>query len=323
MPNHIDRYQPSGFFRPATIALCVVGAVGGFLVAWLYQLAVRWIPIIYLNLLVCLGFGFLLGMIGVKAVKIGHCRSRLLATVLAAVLACGGVAGSWYWEYQNFRSLVIAEIQKEHPEAAREAIVLAVDTDVNFRAFVKLKAEHGWKVSSHGSEGSDFTGAPVYVVWGIEALMILGLALVMTFRAAGEPYCERCNEWGTKRAFAVPGVRAAVVQPLLAAGDLAAVIALQPIDEVEPVAVGDKKASLAKRSAAIILTVTLCPRCDQSAYLTVAEKQVTVPKRGKAKEKSTTLLAGATLNTTLRGQFLARLEPPAPVNTAETSTSSA
>src|SRR5437588_11227556 len=111
-------YRTSGRFNPLTIALFAGAMVAGAGAAWLYQALMTWIPYIYVNLVLCAGFGVGLGVAGAFAVRRGHCRNRILALVLALPLALGAVGASYYWAYQS----TLSTIAEKNPGATIEAV---------------------------------------------------------------------------------------------------------------------------------------------------------------------------------------------------------
>jgi hypothetical protein len=282
MANSLPRYSPSGFMRPVTVMLFVAGAAGGVLVAWLYQLLMDWIPFIYLNMLICAGFGGALGLAGAWAVKTGHCRNRLVALLLALPLAAAPLAASYYWGYRS----TVSQLAKEHPDVSRDEIMRDRYT---LRDWIKDKQEVGWKVKS-----STVNGGAVLAVWAVEAAIVFGLVLAIVFGAVSAPYCERCNLWGDEKGIAIRGRSAKDAGPLLDAGDLDALIALDAPPEPD-------------EGQAIVLTATVCAGCADTGFLTVKERQVTV-KKGKREEKTKELIGHAVLRADQRARLLARID---------------
>jgi hypothetical protein len=285
----LPRYAPSGFFRPLTFALFLAATVAGMAVAWGYQLLMDWMPLIYLSILVCMGFGFLLGFAGAWAIKTGHCRNRMIALLLAVPLVGGSIAATYYWEYQRF----IGEVREARPDLADQ---------VTFKIFLDARRERGWEISNHGSSGTPLKGDVIWGLWFIEAALILGTGGVLIWRAVNEPYCERCNQWGAPRKMLLPGLKRGDAEPLLSSGDLDGVIGMPLPADGSP-------------QVALALTATLCPACKETGFLTVEEKIVVARKKGKPQEKTTKLVVHAVLRADQREKFLQRLEPgaaPAP-----------
>ena len=289
MAYKLETYRPSGFFRLTTILLFAAALVGAVLLAWVYQLLCRWIPIIYLNLLSCVGFAFAVGGAAMMAVRWGHCRNRALALILALPLAAGALAASYGWEYWR----VLGEVAEANPGVARADI----EAQVTFRRFIELKTEAGWNVGHGGSGGSPLNGFWVFLVWGSEALIILGGGLGMAWFGASNPYCERCNRWGEARELRLLYLSRSDVDPLLAAGDLGGLITARAPDPP------------ADTSVAIVLRATLCPACAETGFLSVEESRVTTTKKGKLEEKKTSLVKHAVLRADQRKRFVDQCLP--------------
>jgi hypothetical protein len=276
----LPRYQPSGFFRPTTLVFFLGATAAGCGIAWLYQLLVRWIPFIYINILVVLGFGGALAIGGWLAVRGGHCRNRVLALILALPLAAAPLAASYYWDYAH----VISEISEKNPEIPTEEI----KQEVTFQRYLELKREAGWKL-----KGSTFNGWGVTAVWVVEGLMVFGCVLFGVLAAVGEPYCEKCNRWCEGKSFIVRGVGKEAAEPLLQKGDLGALALIEPPAEPDG-------------SLSLHFTVTTCEGCSDAGFLSVDEKK-TVMKKNKPEESSTTLVTHAVLRSDHRKVALERL----------------
>jgi len=95
--NGIETYKPSGRFDaltiPAGLGLGLVGALG---IGWLYQMAVDFIPFIYINLFLTIGFGIAIGGLVGFGARIGKCRNLLIASALAAVCAFAAEGSTLY-----------------------------------------------------------------------------------------------------------------------------------------------------------------------------------------------------------------------------------
>jgi hypothetical protein len=228
------------------------------------------------------------------AIKTGHCRNRIIAVLLALPLVGVSLGGSFWWDYKH----IVAEVAEKEPELAEQ---------LTFSQYLDAKVEAGWNVSNHGSSGSKMNGAMVYVVWGIEALILLGIAGAMVWNAVNAPYCERCNQWGNERKMILHGLRRGDADPLIQSGDLDALIGL-PLPPEPDVRV------------ALTMTATLCPSCKETGFLTVEEKQVVAQKRGKPQEKTVSLVKNAILRADQRQKFIDRIEPPAAPAAAATGT---
>lgn len=281
-------YRPSGRFQPLTLALFAAATVAAAAAAWLYQMLMTWIPYIYINLVLCAGFGAGLGVAGAFAVRRGHCRNRLVAVVLAVPLAAAAIGASYFWAYRS----TLSAIAEKNPETPMETI----RDEVPFDRWIDARKEAGWTMTSSHSSAStrsspDISGAGVLVVWAIEALILLGLTVLLVDAEAQKPYCERCGRWCTPKPLSLAGLGRADVEQALQLGDL------MPLVDIAMRADGDPARSL-------VLTGNVCEGCSDTAFLTVEAK--TTQRKKQTSVKSVRLLRHAILTTEQRAAFVQR-----------------
>ena len=101
MHSSIARYSPSGAFSPRTFVYVPGALLGAGVLAGVYAWLVDVIPFVYLNLLLALSLGGLVGMMTAMAIKAGHCRNRALGVVLGLLVGGAGLAASYAWSYLN------------------------------------------------------------------------------------------------------------------------------------------------------------------------------------------------------------------------------
>jgi hypothetical protein len=283
MQSSIQHYAPSGAFRFSIAIYAVGGLLGAILFAGLYEFLLDLIPFVYVSFMLTLGFGFGLAFMASMIIKSAHCRNRAIAAVLALVIGGTGLAASFGWGYRRALSAAV----EQYPDTT----VLQLAQEVSVMEWMNVRMENGWTIRN-----SDLTGGFVVFVWIVEALVVLGMALMVGASEAGEPYCERCQLWTESQNAGIPGLSKADVQPLLDRGDLAAVLSLP-----EPTG-GDA-------AVRIKLVRNHCPQCAETAYLTVSEIRTEVTN-GKEKENSTELIAKAQLSPKLSALFLERMNSP-------------
>ena len=103
---------------------------------------------------------------------------------------------------------------------------------------------------------------------------------------------------GAALLLALVGLGRKDADPLLARGDLGALLALESPPE------GDG-------ALALLFTATLCDGCKETGFLTVQQSMTTVTKKGKKEVKLVNLVTHAVLPSDQREAFSARLTPPA------------
>lgn len=277
------KYTPSGaftsrFFIGAPIVLLAAGVLGA-----VYQVLMHYIPLIYLDLLICCGMGVATGYTVALLSKNTHCRNRLAGTGLGLAAGLLALAVGHYVEYRLNRPGIVASAPAE--------MQAAIDANMNFRHYIEIRAEAWWTIGKVGRSGNNsptISGGMSYVVWGIEAVIIAGFAAAGGYKAAAKPYCEKCGVWADhdmlKVAVANPTPEAvAAVKGAAVVGGLIPVQPAAPALPVEPPA----KAKVITTST-LKYAVTSCPECKTFHTLQVDHEVVTT-KGSKTESKNTTL----------------------------------
>ena len=171
--NHF--YKPSGRFGPLAIPLSLVsGALAAVILAYLYSYAVYYIPFVYLNFFLTLGLGLLVGGATGIGGMLGKSRSGLLGALGGVVTGVFAVYFSW---------VVYVHIVFEGDVWVFEPAPL-------FDAVLRIAEEGVWQIRSIRP-----TGIALYIVWTIEALIIVGGAGFLGAGMAMQPFCEACGRW--------------------------------------------------------------------------------------------------------------------------------
>ena len=256
-------YRPSGRMGGASIPMMIISAaIAAPLLAAVYGYAIYFIPFVYLNFFITVFFGVLLGVAVSFAARAGKCRNPAAAGTLALLAGLAGVYLSWVaWFHAGTGSLLLA------PGELWSAI--------------RLIAAYGpWTIF-----GWTPTGGAAYAIWGLEALMIVGIPVIHARAAiADTPFCESCERWLSQVVSLAPLQGLAepeAARQRLEQGDVEALRSLAP----------------AAAGAADTTQVQLreCGGCKRKHYLTV--KSVTVTGEGKKEKRSeTTLLENLALS---------------------------
>jgi len=177
----LDTYRHSGKFTVQGLLLPVAAAaVVGFPLGLAYAYLVRWIPFIYVNVLVTFGYAFAFGWLTTRLLKTGRVRNTVLAAT--AGLVAGVLAVYWDW---NGHVHVLFE---DSPWFFLPGQILAA---------MGYLYDHGsWTIGHGGSPGDTVSGIPLAIVWVVEAGIIIGIAAYLPFKfVADTPYCETTGTW--------------------------------------------------------------------------------------------------------------------------------
>ncbi|MCA8831820.1 hypothetical protein [Hymenobacter pini] len=193
-------YQPSGRFAPGSAAAMVLlGGLAAVPLAFVYVYAVWYIPLLYVNFIVTMGFGLLLGLVLQQGVKVGKMRNPAVAGWLGFAVGIG----AWYVQWCVYLTLLAGAGEVEHlgsrvsfthtsfqPEVFLN--VLASPLQV-LEMMPRLAAEGTWSVF-----GITISGVFLYLVWLAEFLIITVLASMLPNMQAATPFSEKTLEWAEK-----------------------------------------------------------------------------------------------------------------------------
>src|ERR1700690_1031081 len=134
----LETYRHSGKFTAQGLLLPIAAAgVVGYPLGLAYAYLVRWIPIVYVNILVTAGYGYAFGWLTMRLLKTGKVRNTALAA------ACGALAGliGVYWNWNGH----IHVLFENSPWFFRPHQIL--------RAMGYLYEHGSWTIGHGGSQG--------------------------------------------------------------------------------------------------------------------------------------------------------------------------
>jgi hypothetical protein len=300
-------YKPSNKMPPAGIlALLAGGTAAALVLALVYIYAVWYIPFVYVNFFLCLGFGLVLGAVLAVLVRLGKLRSPGAVGGLALLVGLVAV----YLEWGVYLTLLF---NSESTGNGADA-----DTSTSFSAslFADIIAHPAamWlamqKINETGTwslKGSTPSGVFLGVIWVIEALLILGGAYLMAKAQATEPFSETSNEWATEETLAHPltfAQDAATTRTALESGHF------HHLTPHTSVVAEDPFARLKLHSA---------PNDHNCRYLTLENVTTTIDKKGKATQSTTTVVQHLAISPAAFEELQRRFgklpaSSPAPVN---------
>jgi hypothetical protein len=180
-PPRLTRYAPSGRVHPLAILLSAALLIPACLVAWPYQWNHEFLAGYRGRAVILAGcfaplLGALAGGLTRIAVVRGHCRNPKAGLGIGWMLGGAAVLASHYVAWQ---------------EAA------AGDPNFTPAQYLAAATTAGWTLTPFGMP--DLSGLTVYLIWALEAGIVLGLAGWLGCKAAAEPYCESCRRWANRR----------------------------------------------------------------------------------------------------------------------------
>jgi len=215
----LETYQPSGRFSSILAGTIIVGLVAAVVLAYVYQTLVWWIPLVWLDWIFVAGLGFGLFFVTHVVVQLGKCRSTFAAIFAGLLISVTALVASHWVSYTQHRDymakLIVEEASKEgyktlgdlgieDPEIAKLPIEADLLSDIyHFSDHWNERYENGWSIGKSG-KGLPLTGVIVYLIWLIEAGVILFAGAIGGISASREPYDETADNWmDSKEIYAV------------------------------------------------------------------------------------------------------------------------
>jgi hypothetical protein len=240
-------YHPAGTVPFAgTIAMLALGSVGAVLFSFIYALVLNYVTIDKIMFLAAMCVGFGIGGFVRGGALLAGVTSRVFSALVAMFCGLLGCYLTWVWD-------------------------IWILTEWNFLSFNPLDVLGTLiEINQNGGIWEDSpTGIWLWLLWLVEVLMITGISVGITL-IPFRPYCHACRRW-TEELPARCVLRRSGISELQASLEEEQYEVLDQLSEGEIDAASHCEVSLMK-----------CPNCDESDYLTVAEIDVAVNKKGEA-----------------------------------------
>lgn len=191
-------YKPSGIAPVNSIITLAIGGVIAAVVLSIVYIALQWfIPIIYLNLLITAGFGFGLYLAMGYLVRLGKIRNRAIAAGVALFAALVGMYSQWAL-FVSLMERVDGSVLYFVKTSFSLNNYMAVFTDP-LRLFTEAKILN--EIGTFSIKSATVSGIVLWIVWAIEAILIMGIPVYLTYVHAGNPFSEKNNAWMDETAF--------------------------------------------------------------------------------------------------------------------------
>jgi hypothetical protein len=256
-------YSLSGEVTVAGLAAGLVGGLAaGVALSFVYSYLIRIIPFVYLNVFCAIGYTIGVGCVTGCLLKMGKMRNTAVGVFVGVVVAFA----SYYFSWAIWLSIIASggEYSVSSFTVARHPLGLW--------ALMQAVNEKGvWSIGLGLRGGLPVNGVTLWVVWGIEALMVLvGAPFATWMTMTMDPFCEACQKWCAEEKD-VLSIRPAE------AGELTR--RFEAKDFVFLKEVGAKREGDAEW---LRLDLHRCPDCGRTNTLSVQRERLMVDKKGKA-----------------------------------------
>ena len=215
-------YKHSGRFTPFGVLVGVfIGIAGALPLAWLYSYGIIEMPYLKLRAFSTLFFALGIGWCAGMGLVWGKVRSGSIAALVGLIVSSLALYASWVaWILQIF---FIGRLRFS-------SLDLFLHPRVVWQIIGRIREVGTW-----GTSGSEATrGTELTVIWSIEALTILAVAIFTVIAVVRKrPFCENCDSWckRSERLVFFPSVFGKELKQRLEAKDLSFVEKLVPTSE--------------------------------------------------------------------------------------------
>ena len=239
------------------------GVAAALVLGAVYAYGTNWIPFIYLNFLLTIGFGLAVAAAVEWGARVGKMRNTAVATMVAAVVGLIAVYFAWVFDPMARVDIVDRPIW---------------DLQVLWQ-YMKLGFQNGfWGI---GENGPPVTGWMLVGVWATEAIVIVTVVVLVVRRMLGNrPFCEETNQWTKSE----KGVAL-----LSLVGDVDIDAKLSRLVQGELDALSEFYRGAAAEPATLRLDLATCPGCPTCNFLTAKLVRLVENKRGKTTPQEQTL----------------------------------
>ena len=215
-----SEYSHSGRLGSAPVVVPIGGLIAALVLGIVYSYVIVYVPIVgYLSIifvgLLVFGLVFTISKLG----YLSQCRNAGFMHLTGFVVGLVALYSSW-------AAFVYALLAAEVPEFDYTLLDIMISPG-GIWEFAKLINEQGW----YSIFGVTPSGIGLWVIWGLEALLIVGgTALLATMHIQEGVFCEDCGVWSQRTEsaakFHVPEDIELDLQP----DDLSSLMALEPAD---------------------------------------------------------------------------------------------
>jgi hypothetical protein len=270
-------YQHSGTVPVlGAIQSLAIGSAAAVVLGIAYTFSFYYIPYVYLNFLLAMGFGMGVGWTTGWAAREGKIRNTGVTIALAVVASLVGIYAEWG------STIYALAPPDEIADYWNEFGLSSFLPHVIVGLMIQLYQEGSWGLAA----GAMVNGWPLLALWLIEAGVIVGLAATTAFaQIANKPFCEACNEWITGET------------PHFYVGDGSEPVWTEVQNgNFDPLA--DTSQSTGCEPTFVRIKLHVCETCTASNYLTITRCENTVDNKGNPKLEEKDIITNLAVNET-------------------------
>ncbi|GFZ80233.1 hypothetical protein GCM10011531_07780 [Aquaticitalea lipolytica] len=182
-------YQESGIANPLNISLSVTcSLIAICILSFLYSIITHYLPLVYFNFLIAIGFGISISFVSRFFNSIFKIRNRKKSIIITLVLAFIAVCFQWIWYLYIINSVEFSFI-----DGITFFINMIFRPDLVIENIIIINKFGVWEMF-----GTTFKGIVLWLVWLVEAAIIMFLSYNNYLHFQTIPFSEKDNKWFKK-----------------------------------------------------------------------------------------------------------------------------
>ena len=186
-------YKPSGRFSPSFfLYVLLIVVVAAPVVSVVYIYLSYYLPIVYLNILVTIGCGTVMGLLMGLAAGLGKVRNPVLVIVSTIAVMCLAKYVQWTVYIPLVFSASYQVLGITFGERFLTSFYLLTEPATVFELAGIINDIGAWGV---GRGGAAVSGVSLLVVWIMEFVAMTGVACMVSKEKPKFPFCEETKAW--------------------------------------------------------------------------------------------------------------------------------
>ena len=164
----------------AFVPLVLIGIAIAFGSGYLYHLAHYWNPLIIFSIFFPFVFAFVLATLAANVVAVSNCEAAFAGAIVGLAIGVAGVGGKFWIPFELELSSAATEVieQNELDAASHGELKELIRSQTSLSDHMSRRAESGFGIVVKGNDSIPVGGTFLWVLWGIEALIICLFATV-------------------------------------------------------------------------------------------------------------------------------------------------
>jgi hypothetical protein len=169
----------------------IISLIFTFIFGYLYSLLMYFIPIIYFNIIISIGFGFIVSLLIRLIIRIGKIRNKKFRILISVLI----ILFMTYFQWISFIDSILLDKYPSITESLY-SINWILNPSEFFNIIGQINENGTWGLGASG--GFPVKGISLTFIWLVEILIFTLPTIKMLYDFKVYPYSEKFNKWYPK-----------------------------------------------------------------------------------------------------------------------------